>query len=158
VVGVVAGCGVEPARPPFAWPVGTHPTAILADGSTDPQWTEMVDAARAQWSAPLVAMGCADPFEGTEVSPVILVPDTEWTTPDSIGETSADRIVVKGTMAQELANGSSSSVLPHELGHALGLEHVGALRDPASIMHTPSDQTRPSAMDLDRAAETIGCR
>jgi hypothetical protein len=118
----------------------------------------MVEAARAEWSVPLIAMGCADPFAGADAMPVILIPGSEWTLPDEIGETNADRIIVKGTMAEELVNGSHHSVLPHELGHALGLDHVTALRDPDSIMHTPSDHVKPSAMDLDRAAETIGCR
>ncbi|MEO8548544.1 MAG: matrixin family metalloprotease [Kofleriaceae bacterium] len=152
-----SGC-VEPERASFAWPIGTRPAAVLHDGSTDPRWTDMVDAARAQWSEPLVAMGCADPFGGNATTPVILVPDTAWTKPDAIGETTAEQIVVKGTMEEELANGSYTSVLPHELGHALGLQHMTAIRDPESIMHTPSDQVGPSALDIELAAETIGCR
>lgn len=118
----------------------------------------MVAAARAEWSAPLVAMGCADPFDGAEGTPVILVPDVQWSIPDSIGETRADRIIVKGTMDEVLLNGSYITVLPHELGHALGLQHVTALGDPDSIMHTPADQLQPSQRDLDDAAAAIGCR
>lgn len=158
VVGLLAGCVADRPRASFAWDIGTHPAAVLADGTTDPGWTEMVEAARAEWSAPLVAMGCDDPFEGPAETPVILVPGSEWQIPNATGNTSIARIVVRGTMAEELVNGSYNSVLPHELGHALGLTHVGDLRDPYSIMHPTSDQTAPSQLDLLRAADLIGCR
>ena len=150
----IAACG---PRPYFQWDLGMHPRAVLADGSTDARWTKMVDDARTEWSVPLAEMGCDDPFRGEDTNPVELVPDAQWTRPDAIGDTRSWGITVKGTMDELEVNMSYTTILPHELGHALGLVHVGVDVDPDSIMHPTVDRTTPDMRDLENAARAIGC-
>ena len=154
---VLSACASGADRPYFAWQDNSHPEAVLADGSTDPVWTQMVEDARALWSGPLVAMGCDDPFRGDAVRTVTLVPNEQWTLPADIGETNSWGIIVKGTVDTMIDNKAYETVLPHELGHAIGLVHVVDDSDAESVMHPVADHTRPSEADLQNAAALLGC-
>jgi hypothetical protein len=117
----------------------------------------MVEVARQKWSGPLIALGCEDPFQSDDQNDVILIPDAEWTRPDAIGDTRSNRITVKGTVDEMVLNFAYETVLPHELGHAIGLVHISAEQDENSIMHPSNDKTDPDVSDLHNAAISIGC-
>lgn len=156
---VFLGACYEAPKPYFEWEHPKHPHAVLADGTDDPVWTDMVEVARAKWSGPLVEMGCEDPFRSSAQNDVILVPDASWHKPDAVGDTEDDQITIKGTPEEMMESGAYESIVPHELGHALGLVHVWEPSDnPESIMHTPADHTVPSTKDIENAAVAIGCR
>lgn len=155
LVALATGCLDN--RPEFAWPLGTEPAAQLADGTADPRWTQIVGAAAASWSIPLAQMGCDDPFRGSNRNPVVLVSDAEWTNPTAIGDTESYDITIKGTVNEMLANLSYETTVPHEFGHALGLEHVLDGSDPDSVMLVPASNKAPSRLDLEHAATVIGC-
>jgi len=154
---LLVGCAEAP-RPYFQWDLPAHPHAVLFDGTIDQGWTQMVEAARAEWSTPLVEMGCEDPFRDGVEYDVTLIPDADWTRPDAIGDTERDSMTIKGTTAELIANMAYQTLLPHELGHAIGLSHVLVEVDPDSIMHEIPDKTSPDDRDLLMAAAKIGCR
>lgn len=153
-----AGC-TQDELPWFTWQPGTTPHAILADGSEDPVWTVMVDRAHEKWADALAGVGCADPFTGVATHPVELLDDSQWPEAESSanGYTTNEMIGVKGTVHEQLLSQAYETVMPHELGHALGLVHVEPTDDPLSVMIAPARNRFPSALDVKHAAENLGC-
>ena len=139
-----------------AWDVGRRPVA--APGS-DPTWVYRVDSVADIWSARLFASGCAiRPFDGSAgTGPVYLLPEAEYDSfddaPGSDGLTWSYRININ----EEAGYGTGA--LAHEMGHALGLEHISIEEDPLSVMHPILDSVvEPDARDVEAVMDRLGCR
>lgn len=148
-----------------AWDVGKRPVA--AEGS-DPAWTFRVDQVASMWSARLIESGCTTvhPFDGSAgTGPVYLLPEAEYDSfadvSDSDGVTWTYRINILEypPTAASSVNIGTPGTLAHEMGHALGLEHVSVDEDPLSIMHPTNDNiAEPDARDVEMVMDILGCR
>lgn len=147
-----------------AWDVGQRPVA--AEGS-DPAWTYRVDAVADMWAARLFESGCTTvyPFDGSAGTvPVYLLAEDVYDSfagaPGTDGLTWTYRMNVLGTVADlTTARNFGFGTLAHEMGHALGLEHVSVADDPKSVMHPMSDGiSEPSARDVEMVMDILGCR
>ena len=146
-----------------AWDVGRRPVA--AEGS-DPAWMFRVDQVAGMWSSRLYESGCSvHPFDGSAgTGPVYLLPETEYDTfdgaPGSDGVTWSARINILEYPSNDPWNPTTGDVstLAHELGHALGLEHVSLDEDALSVMHPITDNiTEPDARDIEMVMDRLGC-
>lgn len=131
------------------------PNAVLtpvANDELETQWREVVDRAALQWNIRLQSLGCEAPFVvGDGGNEVILVPRARWSHGDSVvGLQTDDTLEIRGDSPTTV-----SSVLMHEMGHAMGLDHVDRSERP-SVMNAIA---APSIYDEDvaQAALAMGC-
>lgn len=156
---LLTGCNMIEDRPSYTWDVGTSPHAVLENGSEDATWTDVVNTARMKWSRPLLALGCQDPFEGSDRQDVDLVSLADWPDPNAAAKINDAHIIVRGDSADwYVEHDPTYGIVTHELGHALGLIHVDPDVDPESVMHAAGGKSEPSALDIQNAAVMIGCR
>lgn len=85
--------------------------------------------------------------------PLIEVPRAQWQEPVKMAYFNGDHIVVRAELTYWTA-----SITAHELGHALGLDHVSKTEDPESLMHAIVNKRVPSPADVEHAARELGCR
>ena len=139
---------------------GASVRAVAVD-SDQAAWEDAVGAAVDAWGDALAAVGCERPFvlsdEGHEVR---LVPDSEWTNnPHWSGKTWPSSPLDHGRI--EIRQGHSGSEtyrreLLHELGHAIGLQHMTVEGGPA-IMIPTTDLADLTTRDVTAAACVLGC-
>lgn len=130
------------------------------------EWEGFVMEAASVWNTKLVAIGCPAPFSSDSVErgghAVRLVPDAEWTEPVFVAYTTGDDPTGAGEIAVSDRIGPShlSMILQHEMGHAIGLDHIEPNTEP-TIMLARSNTTDPQIDATDRdvaaAAIALGC-
>lgn len=127
------------------------PTATIeahAAPALQADFAHYVEAAAGHWNRLLVERGCEPAFViGTGGHVVTLIPSASWGYGTRDGYTDADEIQLAGDAMPPQA------LLLHELGHAIGLDHVSGER---SIMTEPIGQGI-YPRDVDAAAESMGC-
>ena len=132
------------------------PTATItprASTAHDAEWTAFVTDQAAVWANILAPFGCAPPFVVGDGGHVVeLVPASDWSYGDGVGGMTTDVIEVREAKTGGVRR---SSMLLHELGHALGLDHADAAFG-ASIM-TAKVGTAIAARDVAAAACRLGC-
>jgi hypothetical protein len=165
IVVALWGCGVT-------WSDGTP---VRATGSTwaldafprsRALWQDRVRSDVDRWGDALEARGCARPFSYEPTNPdareVRLVPVSSWTHGTAVGWWHNGLVEIRaatdGTI-DRYAHDPTWTVLLHELGHAMDMQHV----DYPSLMTAkgPSYEVDPTApipaRDVDSAAQLLGC-
>ena len=115
---------------------------------------DAVSEAAAAWNAALA--GCAKPFVmATDGHAVELVPAAIWTDGSDHGAwENSERIEIEDLGIEAWWEPAAL----HELGHAMGLDHVDPAVDPLSVMKPLLGTLRaPSAGDTQRARALLGC-
>lgn len=106
-----------------------------------------VEGAAGHWNRLLVERGCEPPFAmGPEGHAIVLVPSDAWEYGSRDGYTDGDEIRLAGNTVPPQA------LLLHELGHAIGLDHVegrSIMSEPIGLGIYPSD--------VEAAASAMGC-
>lgn len=145
----LAGCGGCDSRPD-PWGYG----AVL-DPGPDPAWEDTVQHAADNWNL-VLSDACGSPALslGRPGHPVIVVPLGTDLGSDVGGRFTGDDICIIPDLGSW-----EDGVLTHEMGHALGMEHVPESVDPYSIMNPalgPGETISPG--DALRARRLFGCR
>lgn len=136
------------------------PVAYVHAVGDDPRWPSQVAYAVGVWNHHLRAIGCPPPFALSASGrghAVVLLPDERWDhARGSGGYAQSDTPWRVGRIAvrEELGPDPRATVLLHELGHAMGLEHSA---DPGSIMHVPPLVSYISFRDVTDAAALMRC-
>jgi len=138
------------------WPdIPTAPVTPVAGSTLRGAWWLQVSAAVDDWNIGLVALGCPAPFKIADSGHTVeLVPPDVWQYPTKAGYEENGSIKILQGPTESLAEGGSS-VVRHELGHGLGLEHVPPELGP-SIMTSPAGG-KIYPRDFQAAACSLGC-
>jgi hypothetical protein len=147
---------------PFQWDVPNAPVSARAlDPAHQEEWHTMLSNAVDNWNGFLQAnYHCELPFRlvtsgGNEAR---LVPPDQWDNgPEAVGMEWRGHIEVEERRNADGVLGlpGNDSVILHELGHALGLQHV-PLAERLSIMN-PTGDSIIHPQDIHDAAIAIGC-
>lgn len=142
----------------------THDTQMLQ--SSELLWKARVRADVEEWGDRLEAIGCARPFRYSEeagAGEIRLVQRNRWTHGRDVGHWSHGLIEIRaetdGTI-DRYASDPQWIVLRHELGHAMGLQHVDYDLERPTIMTARGPMYEivdlPDA-DVASAGHLIGC-
>lgn len=157
---LLTGCGLQWDDVPGAV---LNPSVRPTSGMSLDDWNASVTRAATEWNDAMTELGCAAPFALSFVTsgahPVRLVPEAEWiwddgwdgtTTPDGGGGP-------PGAIEVKASTSDKHAVLLHELGHALGLDHLPREDYGPSALNVSGSAARLQPIDRESAAAILGC-
>lgn len=141
---MLAGCDIT-------WSVPYAPVVPVAEPAHADAWLERIVKDVDMWNSLLVERGCEPPFVLSDAGyEIYLVPRAQWQDGIHIGMQNADSIEVRSSVDGTPPPGGT---LMHELGHALGMDHV--FGRPSLMNEIGAPGIMPG--DVDLAAEVMGC-